>query len=265
MKTGKEIWKQKFAEFKEGYNRHHRAARRQRRADLGNGRRRPHDARLPRRLGSGNRQAAVAPLHHTRAGRARLRDLAARTCLTPGSTAAARPGRTARTIRELDLVYWGTGNAEPYNPKYRGGADSLYTASVLAIRPKTGEMVWHYQYIAERRATTSTAPPSNVLADLRVDGQMRKVLINANKNGFLYVIDRTNGKLIAAHPFVKVNWATHIDLQDRPAGADRRLRSRAQGRGRSRSGRRAAPMRRCSRSIRRPGWSTSTPGKSRAS
>ena len=48
---------------------------------------------------------------------------------------------------ELDLVYWGTGNAEPYNPEYRGGADSLYTASVIAIRPKTGELVWHYQYI----------------------------------------------------------------------------------------------------------------------
>ena len=114
--------------------------------------------------------------------------------------------------QELDLVYWGTGNAEPYNPAYRGGADSLYTASVIAIRPKTGELVWHYQYIPnESFDFDGSAEP--VLADLRIDGQVRKVLLSANKNGFMYVIDRTDGKLIAAHPFVKVNWASHIDLK----------------------------------------------------
>ena len=113
---------------------------------------------------------------------------------------------------DLDLVYWGTGNAEPYNPVYRDGKDSLYTASVLAIRPKTGEIAWHYQYIPnESYDFDGTFEP--VLADLTIDGQPRKVLLNANKNGFMYVIDRTNGKLIAAHPFVKVNWATGIDLK----------------------------------------------------
>ena len=106
----------------------------------------------------------------------------------------------------------GRGNAEPYNPEYRKGADSLYTASVIAIRPKTGELVWHYQYIPnESFDFDGTAEP--VLADLRIDGQLRKVLLNANKNGFMYVIDRINGKLIAAHPFVKVNWATNIELE----------------------------------------------------
>ena len=138
--------------------------------------------------------------------------------------AAARVGQPGVIIRggatwqngaydpEIDLVYWGTGNAEPYNPEYRGGADSLYTASVIAIRPKTGELVWHYQYIPnESYDFDGSAEP--VLADLRIDGQVRKVLLNANKNGFMYVIDRTDGKLIAAHPFVKVNWATHIDLK----------------------------------------------------
>jgi alcohol dehydrogenase (cytochrome c) len=113
---------------------------------------------------------------------------------------------------ELDLVYWGTGNAEPYNPVYRDGKDSLYTASVLAIRPKTGELVWHYQYIPnESYDFDGTSEPE--LADLSIDGQNRKVLLNANKNGFLYVIDRTNGQLIAAHPYVKVNWASEIDLK----------------------------------------------------
>jgi alcohol dehydrogenase (cytochrome c) len=113
---------------------------------------------------------------------------------------------------ELDLVYWGTGNAEPYNPVYRDGKDSLYTASVLAIRPKTGELVWHYQYIPnESYDFDGTSEPE--IADLTIDGQPRKVLLNANKNGFLYVIDRTNGQLIAAHPYVKVNWASKIDLK----------------------------------------------------
>jgi len=77
---------------------------------------------------------------------------------------------------------------------------------------KTGELVWHYQYIPnESYDFDGSAEP--VLADLRIDGRVRKVLLNANKNGFMYVIDRTNGKLIAAHPFVKVNWASHVDLK----------------------------------------------------
>jgi len=112
---------------------------------------------------------------------------------------------------ELDLVYWGTGNAEPYNPASRGGLDSLYTSSVLAIRPKTGEVACYFQYTPnDVYDVDGTDEP--VLADLTVAGQRRKLLIQANKNGFLYVLDRTNCKLIAAHPYVKVNWATHVDL-----------------------------------------------------
>ena len=113
---------------------------------------------------------------------------------------------------ELDLVYWGVGNAGPYDPKYRGNSDALYSNCVLAIRPKTGQIVWHYQYTPnDMYDVDATNEP--VLAELRVDGQMRKVILNGNKNGFLYVIDRTNGKLIAAHPMTRVTWATHIDLK----------------------------------------------------
>ena len=112
---------------------------------------------------------------------------------------------------ELDLVYWGTGNAEPYDPKPRGELDSLYTSSVLAIRPKTGEIACYYQY-TPNDVYDVDGVDEHVLADIEIDGQPRKVMIQANKNGFLYVIDRTNCELIAAHPFVKVNWATHIDL-----------------------------------------------------
>jgi alcohol dehydrogenase (cytochrome c) len=111
----------------------------------------------------------------------------------------------------LDLVYWGVGNAEPYDPRPREGLDSLFTNSVLAIRPKTGEVVCYYQY-TPNDVYDVDATDEQVLADIRVGGQLRKVMIQTNKNGFLYVLDRTNCKLIAAHPFVKVNWATEIDL-----------------------------------------------------
>ena len=112
---------------------------------------------------------------------------------------------------ELDLVYWGTGNAEPYDPRPRGGLDSLYTSSVLAIRPKTGELVCFYQYTPnDVYDVDGTDDP--VLANMTINGQPRKVIIQSNKNGFMYVIDRTNCKLIAAHPYTKVNWANGIDL-----------------------------------------------------
>jgi alcohol dehydrogenase (cytochrome c) len=112
---------------------------------------------------------------------------------------------------QLDLFYIGTGNAEPYNPKYRAGKDSLYAASVLALRPKTGELVWYYQFLPND-SFDFDATAENIIADIQVEGKPRKVLLNVNKNGFAYVIDRTNGKLIAAHPFVNQNWAKHIDL-----------------------------------------------------
>jgi len=112
---------------------------------------------------------------------------------------------------ELDLVYWGTGNAEPYDPRPRGGRDSLFTSTVLAIRPKTGEIICYYQY-TPNDVYDVDGIDENVLADIEIGGQLRKVMIQANKNGFLYVLDRTNCKLIAAHPYVKVNWATDIDL-----------------------------------------------------
>ena len=112
---------------------------------------------------------------------------------------------------QLDLVYWGTGNAEPYDPNPRGALDSLFTSSVLAIRPKTGEVACYYQY-TPNDVYDVDGTDEQVLADLRIGGQVRKVMIQANKNGFLYVLDRTNCKLIAAHPYVKVNWASRIDL-----------------------------------------------------
>jgi len=113
---------------------------------------------------------------------------------------------------QLDLFFIGTGNAEPYNPKYRAGMDSLYAASVLAIRPKTGELVWYYQFLPND-SFDFDGTAENIVADIQAEGKPRKVLLNVNKNGFVYVIDRTNGTLIAAHPFVNQNWAKYIDLK----------------------------------------------------
>jgi alcohol dehydrogenase (cytochrome c) len=113
---------------------------------------------------------------------------------------------------ELDLFYIGTGNPEPYNPKYRAGMESLYASSLLAIRPKTGEMVWYYQFTPNDTFDFDGTAES-ILADVKIDGKPRKVLFNVNKNGFVYVIDRTNGQLLAAHQFINQNWAKYIDLK----------------------------------------------------
>jgi alcohol dehydrogenase (cytochrome c) len=112
---------------------------------------------------------------------------------------------------QLDLVYWGVGNAEPYDPRPREALDSLYTSSVLAFRPKTGELACYYQF-TPNDVYDVDGTDEFVLADIRAGGEPRKVMIQANKNGFMYVIDRTNCKLIAAHPYVKVNWASGVDM-----------------------------------------------------
>jgi alcohol dehydrogenase (cytochrome c) len=126
---------------------------------------------------------------------------------------------------ELDLVYWGTGNAGAWNPAHRRG-DNLYVASILAIKPKTGEIAWHYQIAPNDIWDWDTW--ENILAEIPVNGQKRKVLMQVSRNGFLYVIDRTNGQLISAQPYAKVNWATHVDLKTgRPVESDESKKLRA--------------------------------------
>jgi len=132
----------------------------------------------------------------------------------PGDTAqkgGAPAWITGSYDPELDLMYWGTGNAGPWNAEFRKG-DNLYVASVLALRPKTGEIVWHYQF-TPNDPYDYDAVNELVHASLMVKGVRTKVIMQANKNGFFYVIDRTNGKLLAANQFAKkVNWADRIDL-----------------------------------------------------
>jgi quinohemoprotein ethanol dehydrogenase len=113
----------------------------------------------------------------------------------------------------LNRIYVGTGNAAPYDPEERspGGGDNLYTASIVALDADTGKYLWHYQ-VNPRDAWDFDSTQQMSLADLVIDGKPRKVLMQAPKNGFLYVIDRTSGKLISAGKIGKVTWADHIDL-----------------------------------------------------
>ncbi|WP_027574620.1 methanol/ethanol family PQQ-dependent dehydrogenase [Bradyrhizobium sp. WSM1743] len=120
---------------------------------------------------------------------------------------------------ELNTVYWGIGNPGPFNSAVRPG-DNLYTCSVLAMDPKTGKIKWHYQF-SPNNPFDYDAVAEMVLADMNIEGKPTKVLMDANRNGFFYVLDRTNGKLLAANPYVKVNWATGIDMKTgRPIETD---------------------------------------------
>jgi alcohol dehydrogenase (cytochrome c) len=212
MKTGKEIWKQKYAEWKEGYK----------------GVIAPMIANGVLISGMGGGDSTTRGFvdgYDPETGKQLWRRWTIPAPGEPGSETwpnQAKPDawkygggatwQSASYDPQLDLLYIGTGNAEPYNPTFRDGQDCLYTASILALRPKTGELVWYYQTVPND-SYDFDATAESLLADLKVDGKDRKVLITAHKNGFLYVLDRTNGKLIAANPYVKVNWATHIDLK----------------------------------------------------
>jgi PQQ-dependent dehydrogenase (methanol/ethanol family) len=113
---------------------------------------------------------------------------------------------------DADLLYIGTGNGSPWAREIRspGGGDNLFLASILAIRPDTGRLVWHFQQVpGEQWDYTATQPI--LLADLTIGGRPRKVLMQAPKHGYFYVLDRLTGEFISAAPFAIVTWATGLD------------------------------------------------------
>ena len=119
---------------------------------------------------------------------------------------------------DLNLLYIGTGNGSPWNRYIRspGGGDNLFLSSIVAINPDDGSYVWHFQ-TTPGDTWDYTATQHMILADLMIDNQERKVIMQAPKNGFFYVIDRTNGKFIHARQFVEnLNWATGLDDNGRP-------------------------------------------------
>lgn len=121
---------------------------------------------------------------------------------------------------ELNLIYYGTSNGGPWNPKYRRDPNNpdpyvwsnKYVASVLARNPDTGELIWAYQFTPQEQWDYDEIGVMN-LVDLNINGQKRKTLVHPGRNGFFYVLDRTSGELLSAEPYVQTNWATGYDLK----------------------------------------------------
>ncbi|MAY19527.1 MAG: PQQ-dependent dehydrogenase, methanol/ethanol family [Erythrobacteraceae bacterium] len=115
---------------------------------------------------------------------------------------------------QTDLVFFGTANAEPWNPAHRnteGAGDSLYTASIVAVKPDTGEYVWHFQETPEDRWDFDSNQQITV-TNLEIDGEQRRVVMHAPKNGFFYVLDAESGQFLSGKPFVDgINWAFGLD------------------------------------------------------
>lgn len=116
---------------------------------------------------------------------------------------------------QTDLVFIGVGNGGPWPAEVRdpgGKGDHLFLSSIVALRPDTGEYVWHYQQV-QRDSWDYTATQQITVADLRIDGKDRHVVMQAPKNGYFYVLDAASGALVSAQPFVPVNWSTGIDMK----------------------------------------------------
>ena len=115
---------------------------------------------------------------------------------------------------ELNLVYIGVGNGSPWAQKWRspGGGDNLFLASIVALNADTGEYRWHYQTVPGEE-WDYTATQQMILADIAIGGRARKVLMQAPKNGFFYVLDRATGELLSAEKIAPINWASGIDMR----------------------------------------------------
>jgi alcohol dehydrogenase (cytochrome c) len=137
----------------------------------------------------------------------------------PGDTwmyGGGAPWMTGSYDPELNLLYWGTSNpsSDFYGVDRRG--DNLYTNSIIALKPETGEIAWHYQ-TTPNDVWDYDAAFEQILADIPVNGRPYKVLIHPGKNGYVYVLDRTNGKFITAFKYVdNVTWTSGLDEHGRP-------------------------------------------------
>ena len=166
---------------------------------------------LHRRLRCADRQARVALLHDSRPGEPGNDTWAGDSWKTGGASVWV----TGAYDAEQNLLLYGIGNPGPdYHSDSRKG-DNLYSNSLVALDADTGKLKWHYQFTPhDVHDWDATEVP--ILADLPIGGQTRKVVMFANRNGFYYTLDRTNGKLIVAKPFVMTTWAKEIGADGRP-------------------------------------------------
>ena len=146
-----------------------------------------------------------------------------------GSAAAARHGAGTPTIRSCTWCYYGTGNPGLWSPQYRcsepvtqencnsGKSDNKWSLSIFARNVDTGEAEWAYQ-MTPFDQWDYDGINEVVLVDMEIDGKMRKTLVHFDRNGFAYVLDRTDGTLLRAHKYVTMNWAEKIDMKTGPAG-----------------------------------------------
>ena len=223
-KTGKEVWKTKVAEWKEGYS--ITSAPTVANGVLMTGMTggeygvrgfvAGYDPETGKQLWRRHMTAGPGEKGHETWPRAM------RTC-----AAAPRPGSRARTIPSSTSPTGARATADRGARGWRPG-DNLWVASVVAMRPKTGEIVWHYQW-TPAETYDFDGNNENVLADMTINGVKRKVLLHADRNGFLYVLDRTNGQFLAGNAYVPVNWAKpRIDpATGRPEETDVAKRLRA--------------------------------------
>jgi alcohol dehydrogenase (cytochrome c) len=134
---------------------------------------------------------------------------------TPNATTGGMTWMTGTYDPELNLIYWGTGNPTPVlNGKARPG-DNLYTCSIVALNPETGKLVWHFQP-SPHDTHDWDAVETPVLVDADFHGTPRKMLMQTSRNGYFFVLDRTNGKSLLTVPFGPVNWSKGVDKEGRP-------------------------------------------------
>ncbi len=115
---------------------------------------------------------------------------------------------------KTDLIYFGSGNGSPWNDHYRDptGGDDLYLASIIALKPETGRLVWYYQETPADTWDYDAVSPMEIV-DLKIHGKLRHVIMQPSKNGIFYMLDAATGKLLAARPFTEVNWTTGVDMR----------------------------------------------------
>ena len=118
---------------------------------------------------------------------------------------------------ELNLVYWGTANPNPVLDGSSRPGDNLYTCSIVALNPDTGKLVWHFQP-SPHDVHDWDAVQTPIIFDGNFRGEQRKLLIQASRNGYLFVLERTNGKPLLSTPFADINWSSGIDAKGRPTG-----------------------------------------------